>query len=151
MSIQSLYWHCMMTDHLQVSLDELKRKEDETGVNRSKAYFHELIDAEIAKGIPSNRIVLGGFSQGGAMALVSGLTSPHKLGGVFGLSCYLLLKDKLLAMITDAGNVNRETKLFLAHGDEDQVVKPEFGKASAQALKEWGYNVDFRTYAYGGP
>ncbi|KAF1812597.1 acyl-protein thioesteras-like protein 1 [Eremomyces bilateralis CBS 781.70] len=129
------------------SLDELKRAEDETGINRSRAYFHELINAEIKKGIPSNRIVLGGFSQGGAMSLLSGLTSPHKLGGIFGLSCYLLLKDKAQAMIADANNANKETKIFIGHGDEDQVVKHAAGKTSAEVLKQWGYDVDFRTYA----
>lgn len=101
----------------------------------------------MAKGIPSERIVLGGFSQGGAMSLLSGLTCPHKLGGIFGLSCYLLLKDKLRDMLPE-GNANAKTKVFMGHGDADMVVRYEWGSKTADVLKEWGWEVDFRTYAY---
>jgi predicted esterase len=75
--------------------DLANRSEDEAGIVRSQKYFHQLIDAEIKSGIPSERIVLGGFSQGGAMSLLAGVTAPNKLGGIFGLSCYLLLNSKL--------------------------------------------------------
>jgi predicted esterase len=75
--------------------DLATRTEDEVGCQRSAKYFHQLIDEEIKSGIPSERIVLGGFSQGGAISLLAGVTAPNKLGGIFGLSCYLVLQSKL--------------------------------------------------------
>lgn len=83
----------------QMSFDDIQQNEDEAGITRSQAYIHSLIAKEIEKGIPSERIVLGGFSQGGAMSLMSGVTAPTRLGGIFGLSCYLLLRGKLREMI----------------------------------------------------
>lgn len=121
------------------------REDDEAGIARSRDYFHSLIDAEVAKGIPSNRIVIGGFSQGGAMSLISGLTYKDKLGGIFGLSCYLLLQSKIKDMIP-ADNPNAATPIFMGHGDADQVVAHRYGEMSAQKLTELGYKVDFRTY-----
>ncbi|KAF2017312.1 acyl-protein thioesterase 1 [Aaosphaeria arxii CBS 175.79] len=128
------------------SLSDLAaREEDEAGINRSKDYFHSLIDAEVAKGIPANRVVIGGFSQGGAMSLLSGVTYKDQLGGIFGLSCYLLLQSKIKGMIpTEAPNQN--TPIFMGHGDSDQVVAHKYGQMSADALKALGYKIDFRTY-----
>ena len=83
----------------QTSFDELQQNEDDAGIRRSQAYLHSLIATEIEKGIPSERIVLGGFSQGGAMSLLSGITCPTRLGGIFGLSCYLLLQGKIQSMV----------------------------------------------------
>ncbi|KAK1825113.1 hypothetical protein LTR12_000402 [Friedmanniomyces endolithicus] len=74
--------------------DLATRSDDEAGVLRSQKVFHSLIADEIKNGIPTERIVLGGFSQGGAMSLMAGITSPTKLGGIFGLSCYLLLSGE---------------------------------------------------------
>jgi predicted esterase len=82
-----------------MSFDDIQQHEDEAGITRSQAYVHSLIAKEIEKGIPSERIVLGGFSQGGAMSLMSGVTAPTRLGGIFGLSCYLLLRGKLRDMV----------------------------------------------------
>ncbi|KAH0019166.1 hypothetical protein KCU80_g17311, partial [Aureobasidium melanogenum] len=67
----------------QMSFDDIQQHEDEAGITRSQAYIHSLIAKEIEKGIPSERIVLGGFSQGGAMSLMSGVTAPTRLGGIF--------------------------------------------------------------------
>jgi predicted esterase len=108
--------------------------------------FHTLIQAEIDAGIPTERIVLGGFSQGGAMSLMAGVTCPTKLGGIFGLSCYLLLKDKVREMVP-ADSPNKDTPIFMGHGDADPVVKYAWGQMTADKLKEWGWNVDFKTYA----
>jgi predicted esterase len=108
------------------------REEDEKGIVDSQKYFHSLIDQEVAKGIPANRIVVGGFSQGGAMSLLSGVTYKDQLGGIFGLSCYLLQK----------------TPIFMGHGDADQVVAHKWGKLSADELEKHGFKVDFRTYKY---
>jgi predicted esterase len=123
------------------------REEDEAGINKSTEYFHGLIDQEIAKGIPANRIVIGGFSQGGAMSLLSGVTSKNQLGGIFGLSCYLLLQKKIKDMIPE-GSPNQNTPIFMGHGDADQVVAHKWGKMSADELTKHGYKVDFRTYKY---
>lgn len=125
--------------------DLASRTEDETGIARSQKVFHAMIDEEIKAGIPSERIVLGGFSQGGAISLLAGTTSPTKLGGIFGLSCYLLMGEKLKDMIP-AENPNKETPIFMGHGDMDPVVRYAWGAATAEKLKQWGWSVDFRTY-----
>lgn len=92
-----------------MSFEDIKQREDEPGIVKSQAYLHSLIAGEIEKGIPSERIVLGGFSQGGAMSIFSGLTCPQRLGGIFGLSCYLLLQGKVKEMIP-AENPNKVFK-----------------------------------------
>ncbi|KAF2130727.1 Phospholipase/carboxylesterase [Dothidotthia symphoricarpi CBS 119687] len=121
------------------------RSEDTEGITKSRDYFHSLIDQEIAKGIPANRIVIGGFSQGGAMSLLSGVTYKNQLGGIFGLSCYLLLQRTIKDMIpTDTPN--QKTPIFMGHGDKDNVVAYKYGQMSAEELTKLGYNVDFRTY-----
>lgn len=125
--------------------DIVNRSEDETGIIRSQKVFHALIAEEVKAGIPTERIVLGGFSQGGAMSLLSGVTAPTKLGGIFGLSCYLLLQGKVQSMVP-SDSPNKETPIFMGHGDKDPVVKYEYGKQTAQQLKDWGWNVDFKTY-----
>ena len=109
-----------------------------------------MIDEEIKAGIPSTKIILGGFSQGGAMSLFTGLTMKEKLGGVFGLSCYLVLGNKIKDFVTEGGNKNKDTPFFMGHGDADETVKHQWGFKTAQLLKEeLGIkNVDFRTYPY---
>ncbi|KAF3352931.1 Eukaryotic translation initiation factor 2A [Verticillium dahliae VDG1] len=93
------------------SVESLRQNEDDAGVRVSTGYFHGLIQAEVDAGIPSDRIVLGGFSQGGAMALFPGLTAPVKLGGIVGLSCWLLLSNKFGDEVKDeAKALNRDTK-----------------------------------------
>lgn len=125
--------------------DLTNRSDDEAGILRSQKVFHTLIDEEIKNGIPTERIVLGGFSQGGAMSLMAGITCPTKLGGIFGLSCYLLLRDKVQSLVP-VESPNKETPIFMGHGDSDPVVKYQWGQMTASKLKEWGWNVDFKTY-----
>lgn len=98
------------------------------------------------KGIKSDRIVLGGFSQGGAMSLFTGLTSDVKIGGIFGLSCYVVLGDKFKEFIPKEFP-NKDTPVFMGHGDVDSIVKYEYGVQSADALKAMGVSVDFRKYS----
>ena len=82
------------------------------------------------------------------MSLFSGVTYKNQLGGIFGLSCYLLLQKKLKDLIpTDSPNKN--TPIFMGHGDADQVVAHKYGKLSADELTKLGYQIDFRTYKYG--
>lgn len=123
------------------------RTEDEAGILRSQQTFHSLIAEEIRAGIPSERIVLGGFSQGGAMSLLSGVTAPTKLGGIFGLSCYLLLAGKIREMVP-AESPNKDTPIFMGHGEADPLVKVQWGRETAGKLTEWGWKVDLRTYPH---
>ena len=79
------------------------------------------------------------------MSLLSGVTYKNQLGGIFGLSCYLLLQKKIKDMVpTDSPN--QKTPIFMGHGDSDQVVAYKYGNMSAEYLKELGYTIDFRTY-----
>lgn len=131
----------------QTDFSDLKQAHDEPGILRSRATFNKLISDEIEAGIPSNRIILGGFSQGGAMSLFTGVTTTHKLGGVFGLSCYLLLGDKIKEFVKEADGANKDTPFFMGHGDADEVVKYRWGQQSAEFLKnELGHKVEFHTY-----
>jgi len=128
-----------------ISFENLQSQQDEVGILRSQSYFHELIKKEIDGGIPSDRIVLGGFSQGGAMSIFSGLTSRHKLGGIFGLSCYLLIHGKVQSFIPP-DNANLQTPIFMGHGDSDPLVKPEWAQRTSEVLKDWGYKVNLKMY-----
>ncbi|RMZ81488.1 hypothetical protein DV738_g2234, partial [Chaetothyriales sp. CBS 135597] len=129
------------------SLGNLNAQEDESGILRSRDVFTKLIEDEVAGGIPSHRIVLGGFSQGGAMSLITGVTTTHKLAGVFALSSYLVLASKVKELAAEAKDANKETTFFVAHGDADEVVKYQWGQQSAEFLrKELGHKVEFKTY-----
>ena len=77
--------------------------------------------------------------------MMAGITSPTKLGGIFGLSCYLLLQGKVRELVP-VDSPNQKTPIFMGHGDADPVVRYPWGKATADKLKEWGWDVDFRTY-----
>ncbi|PGH13363.1 hypothetical protein AJ80_06357 [Polytolypa hystricis UAMH7299] len=128
-----------------MDLDEFMKNQDEAGMLKSRGYFNRLIKEEMDAGIPPSRIVMGGFSQGGAMALLTGITHPEKLGGIFALSCYTPLSNKLKDMLPESWP-NKNVPVFVAHGDIDQVVRFELGQRSAQFLKDLGMNVDFRKY-----
>jgi predicted esterase len=119
--------------------------EDGPGILASREYFNNLIQEEISAGIPSERIVLGGFSQGGAMSILTGVTSPVKLGGIIGLSSWLLLSQSVKEHIPES-NPNKDTPIFMGHGDQDPVVRYELGSESSRILKDLGYNVDLNTY-----
>lgn len=111
------------------------------------AYIKSLIQQEIDKGIPSERIVIGGFSQGGSMAILSGLTAKVKLGGIVALSSWLLLSKKFKQLVP-AENFNRATPVFMAHGTEDVLVQTALGRLSYETLKgkEMGYDVTWKEY-----
>lgn len=115
---------------------------------RSRNTIMKLITDEIASGIPSSRIVLGGFSQGGALSLFIGATTPHKLAGVFGLSSYLLMGNKIKELAEEAKGINKDTPFFMGHGDADPLVKYEWGVKTAEVLNaELGYTkLEFKTY-----
>ncbi|KAG5931336.1 hypothetical protein E4U53_001813 [Claviceps sorghi] len=119
--------------------------EDAPGILQSRDYFHGLIQQEINDGIPAERIVLGGFSQGGAMSIFAGLTAPFKIGGIVGLSSWLLLHQSFQKHIPE-GNANKATPIFMGHGDRDPLVLYNLAKDSEKALKDMGYDVTFKTY-----
>jgi len=124
---------------------DLQAGQDEVGILRSRDYFHGLIKSEVDAGIPSNRIVIGGFSQGGAMAIFSGITSQTKLGGIFGLSCYLLLYTKFKELVK-VDSPNKDVPIFMGHGDSDPLVKPQFGQLTAHFLNKEGFKVNLKMY-----
>ena len=117
--------------------------QDERGIKVSDAAVRALIERENDRGVPANRIVLAGFSQGGAMALHTGTRYPHKLAGIMGLSCYLPLSTQLAAERSEA---NLTTPIFLAHGTQDPVVSLQFGEESRRLLEEAGYRVEWHAY-----
>jgi len=118
--------------------------EDEGGIRASQALIAELISRENARGIPSSRIVLAGFSQGGAMALFCGTRYPERLAGIIGLSCYQLLAARFDA---ERLAVNQATPIFLAHGLQDPVVIPVLGEAACRQLQAAGYTVEWHAYS----
>ncbi len=122
---------------------QAERREDETGLRDSMREVHALIDRETARGVPPNRIVLGGFSQGCAMTLLAGLRYPRRLGGLVGMSGYLPLAASLAAERHDA---NALVPIFMAHGKRDPMITLERATASRDALSKLGYAVDWHEY-----
>jgi len=118
-------------------------KEDNTGIKASQNYINALIQNEIDRGIPCERIVLAGFSQGGAIALHTALRYPQKLGAVLALSTYLPLKSTLA---TEAHPANAATPIFMAHGIFDDVISLEMCKISLNLLQKSQFVVTWREY-----
>jgi len=117
--------------------------QDEVGIRGSYATVEKLIRRENERGIATDRIVLAGFSQGGAMALYAGTRYPEKLAGILALSCYMLLETKFSA---ERAAVNHATRIFLAHGTQDPVVSPMLGEGTRLLLEKEGYSVEWHTY-----
>lgn len=117
--------------------------QDEAGVNHSAAKIRDLIDREVGRGIPASKIVLAGFSQGGAMALHVGLRYPHKLAGIMVLSAYLMFPDRLKAEYSQA---NARTPVFLAHGSQDPMVPIALGQAVFSTLQAGQWPVEWHSY-----
>ena len=117
--------------------------QDETGIRATQQLIQELVDQEIARGVPSRKIILAGFSQGGAIALHTALRSKVVLGGVLALSTYLPLKQKLSAEITDPG---LKTPILMTHGRYDDVIRLETAQLSKAALEDTGCNLYWKEY-----
>ncbi len=120
------------------------QQEDEAGIKASQRYIESLIQAEIDRGIPSERIVLAGFSQGGAIALHTALRFPLKLGGIMALSTYLPLHSKLAI---EAHAANQNIPIFMAHGIYDDVISLEMSKTSCDLLQKHHYSIQWHEYA----
>ena len=122
---------------------DLRRDQDVEGIADSAGHVRSLIARENERGIPTERIVLAGFSQGGAMALYVGLRYPETLAGILALSCYMILGDDL---VSEAAEANRVTKIFQGHGEWDPMVPPARGEAARDQLRELGHEVEWKTY-----
>ena len=127
-----------------VSQDFPQRHEDEEGVRESATQLEALIARENARGITDERIVLAGFSQGGVVALHTGLRYPGRLAGILALSTYVPLADTLTA---EAHSANRDVPIFMAHGHSDNVIPYAFGKRSGDMLAAQGYPIAWHGYS----
>ena len=126
-----------------LSLGGAPRREDEAGLRESQRQIAALIDREVARGVPAERIVVAGFSQGAAMALMTGLRYPQRLAGIVGLSGYLPLAA---ATAGERHTANAATPVFLAHGRLDDVVPMTMNNASRDALTALGHAVEWHEY-----
>ena len=123
--------------------DAAIRREDEAGVRASQAHLEALIAREKERGTSANRLLLAGFSQGGAIALHTGLRHRDRLAGIMALSCYLPVADTLAA---EAHAANRDVPVFMAHGTLDPVVAISRALESRELLGREGYAVDWHQY-----
>ncbi|MBC7656401.1 MAG: dienelactone hydrolase family protein [Frankiaceae bacterium] len=121
----------------------LDQRADETGLRESIAEVDALVSRERDRGVPASRLVLVGFSQGGAVALAAGLRREAGVAGIASLSGYLPMADKTQAEITPAGLA---TPVFIGHGSQDPVVAPVLGTRTRVALQALGVKVEFHSY-----
>lgn len=119
-------------------------REDEAGIRASQAQVQSLVEREKSRGVAPQRIVLAGFSQGGAIALQAGLRHAERLGGILALSTYLPLAGSLAAERSPA---NRDTPVFMAHGMQDPMIALARARESRAALEALGYAVEWKEYA----
>lgn len=126
-----------------IAFDDMVRKEDEGGVRSSQKAIGALIARELDRGIAPGKIVLAGFSQGGAIALQTGLRYRERLAGVMALSTYLPLAATLAAEATAA---NRDVPIFMAHGSSDPIIPLPLATASKEQLTRLGYAVEWHEY-----
>jgi phospholipase/carboxylesterase len=117
--------------------------EDAAGFRDTDTLVRQLIAKEVARGIPTNRVVLAGFSQGGAVSLYTVPRFPEKLAGVLALSCYLPRESTFLA---ERAAANDATPIFMAHGRADTVLTMSLGVQSRDFLKALGYAVEWHDY-----
>ena len=122
---------------------DLDRRADEEGVRESAGIARALVDEQIARGLAPERVVLAGFSQGGAIALYAGLRFPFRIAGILALSTYLPAPGSLA---TQAHDANRDVPIFLAHGSQDPVIALALSERSRAALAALGYVVEVHTY-----
>ena len=127
-------------DILEMSLN---RKVDIPGIYQSVSLLEQLIKQEMTNGIPSEHILLAGFSQGGVIALHAGLSFTHKLAGIIALSTYFPTIEKFQTEISIA---NHKTPIFMAHGTMDSIVAIESGKSVFNTLHDLQYHIEWHEY-----
>lgn len=126
-----------------IAMSELQRLPDEKGIRESQAQIEALMERENARGVPSDKIVLAGFSQGGAIALHAGLRHLEPLAGILALSTYLTLPESLAA---EAASANKPVAIFMIHGTQDPVIPITLAKTSRDILRSLFYNVRWVEY-----
>jgi len=129
-----------------LALDSSGLRQDSAHIRESEMEIRNLLATEIRHGIPSRRIVLAGFSQGAAMAIHTGLRFDQPLAGILALSMPIPMADRIPAEL-DANN--RSTPIFLAHGDDDQVVPYAIGELGRRVLEGAGLPVEWHSYSMG--
>ena len=125
------------------SLSDIDTVEDRAGMQASTAHVRALVEAEVSAGVPHNRIVVAGFSQGGAIALSVGLRTPQPLAGVVALSTWLPLRDDYPGAL---GEGAKATPVLQCHGTQDQVVRTAYGQQTHEAMKAMGMNTELKLY-----
>jgi phospholipase/carboxylesterase len=126
-----------------ILVTDLVRREDEAGLRESTTLVQQLIDREVARGVPSQRIVLAGFSQGCAVTLMAGVRHRQRLAGLAGLSGYLPLADTTAA---ERHAANHGVPVFLGHGSRDGIVSMSRGAAAREQLAALGHPVEWHDY-----
>lgn len=129
-----------------LALEPERREVDEASLARSVAWLRGLIAAQVAAGIPSRRIFIAGFSQGGALAYTAALSHPEPLGGLIALSTYLPLPGQVEAAWAAGDEANRQLPLFAAHGSADTVVSPALGRQAYDWAAARGLPADWHSY-----
>jgi phospholipase/carboxylesterase len=133
----------VMRSWYDIKMNDIARLPDESGIRESQGEIGRLIARERDRGMASDRIVLAGFSQGGAMALQVGLRHAERLAGVICLSGYLLLEDSL---DKEAAAANRLTPILMCHGTQDPVVPIQLAETSRAALERRDYRVEWHAW-----
>lgn len=122
----------------------LRRRVDTHQLRESVRAVELLIDREMQRGIPAERIIIAGFSQGGAVALELALRCSLPLGGLIALSTYLAIEESVKAPL-----IRRSLPIFLAHGDQDDIVSPVLGDETDNLLRQAGFTPDYHRYPMG--
>lgn len=126
-----------------IAAADLGTQQDAEGIKRSQQQLIALIDEEIVQGIAAEKIILAGFSQGGAIVLQTGLRYSQRLAGIMVLSSYVPLAETLLA---EKHAVNQSVPIFYAHGEQDDIIPIAFAEQSRDLLLVQGYQVEWRSY-----
>lgn len=117
--------------------------EDERGIKKAGELINGMIDAELKEGINSERILLGGFSQGGGLSVHTGLRYPKTLAGILALSCWLPIHKEYPGVLSAA---NKDIPILQCHGDQDQIVPFQWGEKSHQMMKAFNNRIEFKVY-----
>lgn len=133
----------IMRSWYDIAETDIGAKQDAAGIRASQASIEKLIAQERARGVPAENIYLAGFSQGGAVALQTGLRHAERLGGILALSTYLPLAETLA---DEASSANRNTPIFMAHGRSDPIVPYALGQSSKALMQQQGYQVEWHEY-----
>ena len=126
-----------------IAAADLNARADLTGVRKSRGQVDVLVAREMARGISARRIIIVGFSQGGAIALYAGVRYPERLAGIVALSAYLI---DVPSLSSEAAPANRDVPIFMAHGTFDPVVRFAWGESSMQTLRAGGWPVEWHAY-----